>query len=935
LVRAALLGAAFAFASSAAAAPSAEEVERAVRQLGDDRFEVREQATAFLRKAGPAARPALQKALKDGDREVVLRARRILRELRLAITPDRPKAVVDLLRDYYAGADPKEKEKPLIALADWGKPGHLAIRDLLEDDDDRAALDHFFSRLAYRLDARTPAYFVSEGRLDDAALVLHAGFGTKTEPDARVQPFWIEYQARNLAAFHFFRGSLKEPIAEFKARLPREVSEIDMAIGLAWMYRLKADRGEAVRAARQAKIYPALLRQLLREQGAWDELAKEYADGETGYHWWWDRTDRLRLKAACNRLAGRDKEWRKALDSLLEAARKTPADDDAGFVSRAAGGLILNDRPSDDILALLRERNDRDGLFEFLCARYDFRSAFTLAAEMESNRERSFHRADPAARALISLGERERAARLLNDASRRLPSDPKSFSGAHSSCVWDERAMGLREEALDHCRRLLPHVKERGERARRESGDEDQFRRDLVAGCLGDGYDQQATAAVWHDYLRKELGDVGALDRTADLLAGRVKPDELEALVWKAERRLVADLYGAPGSQLHALLDVCLAAGREDLAKKFAERGAEEVLLESVFVRLGDWAAAKGRWTEAVRWYDRAWEFGPREAEDIGSYYEMVDPTPFYLSGYARLRAGQEKEGRRRMELAHWLALGDERARFRFARGLARRGHTEAALKEYQLALRFGTGARINDTLEGLTALAREGSGRGDFAAAAESYEHARLLLLEHPNGRNRIGRLLLLSHHVHHQRALAHLAAGRLKEGRAEVRMCLDLLPGNIELAADVVPLLEAKGLQEEADELFDAAFAVHARICSSYPRCAWARHDLAWLCVRCRRRLDDALCHARRATVLEPGRTDWLDTLAEAHFQRGDKARALRLNERCVERESGRAYYQEQRARFEKGERNSPPPPREWFAAPRTQQAWLVAEPDEPIPE
>jgi hypothetical protein len=53
----------------------------AVRQLGDDDFHVREQATADLRAAGRAVLPLLRPALRDSDPEVVFRARRCLGDL--------------------------------------------------------------------------------------------------------------------------------------------------------------------------------------------------------------------------------------------------------------------------------------------------------------------------------------------------------------------------------------------------------------------------------------------------------------------------------------------------------------------------------------------------------------------------------------------------------------------------------------------------------------------------------------------------------------------------------------------------------------------------------------------------------------------------------------------------------------------------------------
>src|SRR5262245_23861693 len=62
--------------------PSPEEIARLVRQLGADSFEQREQAQTKLAAIGPAAKRQLEVAAKDTDREIALRAGRLLEALR-------------------------------------------------------------------------------------------------------------------------------------------------------------------------------------------------------------------------------------------------------------------------------------------------------------------------------------------------------------------------------------------------------------------------------------------------------------------------------------------------------------------------------------------------------------------------------------------------------------------------------------------------------------------------------------------------------------------------------------------------------------------------------------------------------------------------------------------------------------------------------------
>lgn len=64
-----------------AAAPSAEQIEQLIRQLGDEDFDRREAANKALATIGSRARAALEKGTKSDDAEIALRARLILEGL--------------------------------------------------------------------------------------------------------------------------------------------------------------------------------------------------------------------------------------------------------------------------------------------------------------------------------------------------------------------------------------------------------------------------------------------------------------------------------------------------------------------------------------------------------------------------------------------------------------------------------------------------------------------------------------------------------------------------------------------------------------------------------------------------------------------------------------------------------------------------------------
>jgi len=101
---------------AAAPPPKESPVDKLIRELGDNSFAVRERATEQLRKMGESAISALKKALDSTDAEVRWRAKDILAELSLGITPDWPPDLADLARKYES-LPPHQQTQALNRLA--------------------------------------------------------------------------------------------------------------------------------------------------------------------------------------------------------------------------------------------------------------------------------------------------------------------------------------------------------------------------------------------------------------------------------------------------------------------------------------------------------------------------------------------------------------------------------------------------------------------------------------------------------------------------------------------------------------------------------------------------------------------------------------------------------------------------------------------------
>jgi tetratricopeptide (TPR) repeat protein len=154
-------------------------------------------------------------------------------------------------------------------------------------------------------------------------------------------------------------------------------------------------------------------------------------------------------------------------------------------------------------------------------------------------------------------------------------------------------------------------------------------------------------------------------------------------------------------------------------------------------------------------------------------------------------------------------------------------------------------------------------------------------------------------------------LRDGKKEEAFREIEKAKQLQPVYLELPISLVAELERAGEKERAQKHFDEVFGKWEQACRDYPNCADAHNQLAWLSCRCRRNLDAALEHARKAVELAPTIPSYRDTMAEVYFQRGDKAQALELMKKCLKMYGANlGFYQRQLRRLERGDPKEEPP-------------------------
>jgi tetratricopeptide (TPR) repeat protein len=829
-------------------APTAAQIEGWVKQLGDNDFVAREEATRKLWEAGDAAEPALRRAARSDDAEVARRAQDILAKFKWGLYPDTPREVAFLVAAYQAATEAPEKADIVRRLLRAGPAGHKAVARVGFAEGNDEVRDGVFDRLRQDL----PALMADNDAGAVDALVKTGLYSKKMGPGYYVA-WWL------------LRGRPPEAVAALEA-LAADPEHRKAAEALAYICRARGDMAAARRAATRARSRE-LVEALLFEAGDWKGLAKrpELVIPEMP-------VEQAAFRAAYRRLAGDDKGADEALAEARKLAEAEREPDEVTFL--AAKACFLNDRPAEGL-----EQAARAGRwavrFEVLAAQQKYREALALTEAAKAAGSRDLPALELlAARTFHLLGEKEKAQAIF---TRQADQIREGFDADLAGALVEaEYRAGLKDQAFAHCARVLALY--------RPDGPPPRFQlRPFLAKVFPD--DADSAAALWSLLRRKHEKEAPEklLRQVRDLLEGKASADKVRELVKEAETGSGLE----DGLLRVALADAAQAAGLDELARSCLEKSSAPAAL----VRLGDLLADKGRWEEAAKRYRQAWEKDRRQ------------PLPLFLSGLALTRAGKAAEGGKVMERAHMLPLGDETVRQSFAQELARRGLREGLRRETEMlrlvslpeSYAFGAAARFQ---------AIEAAGRKDYRSAERAYEQAMLRCLHAWTNFVQPAAYVGVPALAHRLRAAALINEGDAEGARREVRLAQNLTPGNIDLAILLVPALEKRGLTGDADKLFADTLAVYERLCKEYPRCAWAHNSAAWLSACCRRNLDGALAHARKAVELGPDTPSYLDTQAEVHFQRGEKDQAVALQKRVISLDPKKGYYRKQLKRLEAGD-------------------------------
>jgi tetratricopeptide (TPR) repeat protein len=346
-------------------------------------------------------------------------------------------------------------------------------------------------------------------------------------------------------------------------------------------------------------------------------------------------------------------------------------------------------------------------------------------------------------------------------------------------------------------------------------------------------------------------------------------------------------------ARYQALAEAALLDHQEDLALACLSRADSS----EARIRQGDLLGQRRQWPQALQHYQQAWD------------KDHNNPLPLVLQSEALAQMGRY-EGRDRLaRMAHWLLLGEVMPRYQLLRQLDERRLKEDA--DWESALILGLSepeSYYSGAIHRRLALAS--AACQEHLQAARDYELSMLRCLRSSTTFVQVGAYVNVPALVHRQRALGLADAGKFEQALEEAALAQQITPGNLDLPIALVQRLEVQGRSKDADRLYQQTLGVFETLCREYPRFAQAHNSAAWLSACCRRDLDSALAHARRAVELAPESAVYLDTLAEVQFQRGSRKDAIAAQERAIKLDPRRSYYRQQLERLQHGSRSSPRP-------------------------
>ncbi len=827
------------------------EARKLVLLLGDESYQIREEATKGLWMLGEVGIAAIREGVETDDPEVAHRSRILLRRILTGITPDTPPKVVDLVQRYFRLGVAGKKAVFQELLEAEAYVQMLRIYRFEEDEESRAECAELVEKAVLPLVNKQ----LVGGNLDQAEAVL------------RLAPASDENN-RRLAC-----------LLRVQNKLEHEMSVVSESIGY------RAD-GKVTEASREvANRHLALLRsrgqyvearQLAEKMGRSDIVAvMALFEGDPGPYleWYMDRPNESAIVRAHAETVL--KRWQLNHEEANRLMRQ--------MAEEAAGGV---DERREAMLSLLLNGNVGAGLP--LVFRSNKDAAFTYYETVEqpekavevygyvgtaeekaqwlekryqvlrkdwADSEKERYEVLTIAAFLHTRGEGEEGRAIMGQlseiASREGHSNWLEFIGR-----LNDLGGSLYELAFFIAAgKLTPDSKER-----------DDLR--IVAHLFGEG---DSAPRLWQllEALEKDKAKriilLGALYGFVHMEEEKLQTffEELDREAAKQEARMqvLADLLEAAESRDDARVSL-------KLLEELVELDADEKWGK----KLAGYYGYVSNWGKAI--------------DSLGMILQREPSNLRYLAAYggALIRAGRGEEAAGPFRTVETFSLDEPIRLLRLAIDVERSG----ALKEAEgfwrkLVMTGGPGDWYWQTAASYYAKHARHHKQWRVAAA-----FAEVDAMQYLKGRSTfINPVSFIRKRfiADLYRGLALHQEGNQEEAMKLFRSTFEILNGDGILADDYFPLLREAGVIEEHDRNFKIVYQRFEESIKAYPRAHNTYNSAAWMASRSCRELPDAHEKAAAALAMRPRQAAYLDTMAEVWFARRDREKAVEWSRKAVQ--------------------------------------------------
>jgi tetratricopeptide (TPR) repeat protein len=843
---------------------SPEGMEKWLKDLGDERYPVREAAHREIWKHGSAALPMLEKlAAEKRDPERMLRARDLIRKIVFEIKPDTDPKLVEWI-EAYETASVSDKERILGLMK--GKRAWFPMLRLYageKDQNTRAKLRPIIDKVALRAARES----IMAGDVGTARVALELA---PMDSDSLL----------SLAVFHRNQGTWNdvwEKLGEKERNGPWGLALLRAAGRVSEARALAAELGDERLAAWFAALDGDPMDWMERFNPEMDEIEAEYV--ELAKRRW--RGEELPptavdLDRLVRRVNGRDKSARMgAIQSLFLLAQPSLAE--PAFKEHMPLAAFLHYEQLEKVpqaleaLGLDPEKPDYGSWY---------RTKFEQYRKDDIEDQHEVNQVGAELVAMAGFLERKGLVDLLWDALSEplllyAKEDEMGFIN-FLSMLYGGR--GSTSGAPVFCARI----------SEKWAGDKEDRWREVLTCAFGDEEDVRE----WWDWLGLQKPAMSFVERLRVQMALYRMGEDPLALRERWIPRIWESAKKDPEWVKRVLQ---LATDTEDAALYLkAEALLEKETRDRIF-----WGIRISYLSAVERWGDVADVIqGHLDIQkEGGRAYVPEVHAHAYLASSLRL-AGREEEAAQHDAMAEALYLGEPAYALRIGNGYAFGRDYKRALYWWKRTC-VESDTEFSESAKALKSLADAWLEEGEWLRAASLYE---CLSRVYMNSDYRWETPLVYTQHRLH--ADTARAVSRLKTNREGAIAALEriheafLTDGSL---ADVFfPSLRRAGLLKEHNRLFDKTWARFREVIGKYPDADNTRNTAAWMSSRAVRRLDEGLADIKAALGRRPDQAAYLDTMAEVCFAMGDRPQALKWSAKAMMAKPDDPMIRKQHARF-----------------------------------